>query len=252
MNFKNLSFLALLMTCLFTACNEDEGTTAPETPDHSGELVTIELSYDQFIGANSLKSTATNDSVAHNYISTGYTVIIKDAYDVATGTFVDLTYEDVDLAAPQIIFDAIGWFGIEVSHPNYVVSESGYEAYYSVNSPRIDVANSGNLSIDLELTQVSVHLANGTGAEEFDSQIQSAKINDVILTDFNIPVYVPAEVDYVVDVVFTHDGGSDTLTNSGLAGEAYYHIINDQSISEGIIFELPEFTPPTDGGGIGL
>lgn len=243
-----LSIYVALLASIFIACNKDDEVSNPETPEHSGEIVRVDLSYDQFVGSNSLKSTD-DTTVYHNYISTGYTVIIKDAYDILDGTFKDMPYYDVDLLNQDISFDAIGWFGIEVSHPDNIDGASGYEAYYSVKDDHIDATTDGNITIPLDLTQVSVHLANGTGYT-WGSQINTATINGVTVSAYNTPVYVPANTDYTVDVTFQH-GDSDSVTNKGTAGQAFYHVINDQSIGTGIIFDLPSFGTPEEGGGIG-
>ncbi|TRX66148.1 hypothetical protein [Carboxylicivirga sp. M1479] len=246
-----LSLFVSLAVLVFASCNKDDGgISAPggQGP-HEGNPVTIDLSYTDFVGGT-LKSMEDYNpaEVVHNYISTGYTVTIIELYNSETGKFENKTFEDVDLANPVISFEAIGWFGIKVSHSNY--SALGIAAYYSVDDPRIDVQNSGDVIVPLDLTQVSVHLANGTG-QTFDSQIESASISGIMVSDFNLPVYVPADVDYVVDVTFQHDGGQDQLTHSGLAGQAFYHTIMNQEIGTGIIFDLPVFDTPTDGGGIG-
>ncbi|WP_289053489.1 hypothetical protein [Carboxylicivirga marina] len=245
-------FVSLLVIISFYACQEELMERPGSELPHEGNVCEVDLTYTNFSEPVEvpLKSTTNEDEIQHNYITTGYIVDIHELYNPETGMFEDKRFENVDLTDPQITFSAIGWFGIEVTHPEYDDRASGKKAYYIVNRKDMPVVEVGEYEIPLELDQVSVHLANGTG-QIFDSQIYNASINGVKVEDYNVPVYVPKELDYVVSVLFRHSYEDVMVHNNGLAGQAFYHLVHDQTVDSGIEFELPTFKLPEKGEGIG-
>ncbi|TRX66146.1 hypothetical protein [Carboxylicivirga sp. M1479] len=251
---RHIKLVTLLVgiMLLMLSCDDDLKERPGSAISHDGDEVEVLLQYNNFLDPVEvpLKSRQSYEEPDHNYITDGYTVTIFELYNPDTGLFEDKVYTNIDLHDPQIEFMAIEWYGIEVNHPEYEDKLSGKKAYYIVERSDIFVSEDGISEIPLALDQVSVHLANGTG-QEFYSQIYEATIDGVIVDDFNQVVYVPKDMEYVVSVWFRHSYEDIMVRNSGSAGQAFYHLVHDQTVDSGIEFELPTFDKPDEGASIG-
>lgn len=175
--------------------------------------------------------TYSKNSIQHNYIDKGYTVIITGG--VANNK---VEFTNVDLTK-LLNVEVLGDVTITVVHPKYFGTSVDTKAYYATMQP-ITFSPEPVNTIDLDLVQGFVQV---TSDDEIEHMIKEVQINGVKV---NLDeVYYLGSVEAKVKVIYT--GGELNGSHTNVFGDGkIYNVTTSQS---GINFTFPEFNNPGDG-----
>lgn len=220
--------LSIITLGSMTSCSDDSSEGAPVEPQ---EPRMVSLGFDGLFLESKGAQAKGGVDISHFYEYKGYTVNITGGIspEYATNT-------DVDLEAGLQV-EVVGDIQVTVFHPSFDGQALSTIAYYGVENDPLDTSIEDAPNVNTKLVQTFVYVT-----EEVEGLINSLTIRGID-ADKNVAYYTA-----VIDNPVVIQTVGDTLygdTQGVIGGGVRYTVVTN---GQDLIFDLPEFTAPIDGG----